>query len=104
MYAVIEIGSKQQIVKEGDSIEVERQELEVGAKLTVSEVLLVVAKETVSIGKPFVKGASVETEVLRHLRGQKLITFKYRRRKSSHNKKGHRQNLTVLAVKKIKAG
>lgn len=104
MYAVIEIGSKQQIVKEGDSIEVERQELEVGTKLIVSEVLLVADGETVSIGQPFVKGASVETEVLRHLRGQKLITFKYRRRKSSHNKKGHRQNLTVLAVKKIKAG
>ena len=103
MYAVIEIGSKQQIVKEGDMIEVERQELEVGTKLTVSDVLLVADGDAVSIGRPFVKGASVEAEVVKHLRGEKLITFKYRRRKSSHNKKGHRQNLTLLAIKKIKA-
>ena len=103
MYAVIEIGSKQQIVKEGDTIEVERQELEIGKKLTVGEVLLVADGENVSIGQPFVNGASVEAEVTRHLRGEKLITFKYRRRKSSHNKKGHRQNLTLLTIKKIKA-
>jgi large subunit ribosomal protein L21 len=104
MYAVIAISGKQFVVKEGDTIEVDRQVIEEGKSMTISEVLLVVNDDTVKIGQPTVAKASVEAEALKHFRGEKLITYKYRRRKSSHTKKGHRQDLTRLSIKKIVAG
>ncbi|MCU0651011.1 MAG: 50S ribosomal protein L21 [Candidatus Omnitrophica bacterium] len=103
MYAVIAISGKQYLVKEGDTIDVDRQVIEEGKSMTISDVLLVVNGDEVSIGQPNVAKASVKAEALKHFRGEKLITFKYRRRKSSHTKKGHRQDLTRLEIKKIVA-
>ncbi|MBU1999338.1 MAG: 50S ribosomal protein L21 [Candidatus Omnitrophota bacterium] len=102
MYAIIEVGGKQYVVKEGDKIEVEKQEAQEGKKLTFKDVLLVSEKDKVEIGQPHVKGASVETEILGATKGEKLISYKYRRRKSSHWTKGHRQQLTLLKISKIK--
>lgn len=104
MYAVVAISGKQFVVKEGDTIEVDRQQVEAGKSITVKDVLLIADGDNVMIGQPSVAGASVQAEALAHTRGEKLITFKYRRRKSSHTKKGHRQDLTRLAIKKIVAG
>jgi large subunit ribosomal protein L21 len=104
MYAVIELGGKQQLVSVGDKILVEKQEIEDGKNLIVENVLLTVDDDKVSVGAPYVKGATVEAKVLKQTKGPKLVAFKYRRRKSSHTKKGHRQKLTELEITKIKAG
>jgi large subunit ribosomal protein L21 len=104
MYAVIELGGKQQLVSIGDKILVEKQEIEEGKKLVVENVLLTVNDDQISVGTPYVKGASVEAKVLKQTKGPKLVAFKYRRRKASHTKKGHRQKLTELEITKIKAG
>jgi large subunit ribosomal protein L21 len=104
MYAVIELGGKQQLVSVGDKILVEKQEIEEGKSLIVDNVLLTVDDDKISVGVPYVKGASVEAKVLKQTKGPKLVAFKYRRRKASHTKKGHRQKLTELEITKIKAG
>jgi large subunit ribosomal protein L21 len=101
MYAVIEVGAKQYNVKTGDIIEVEKQAAEEGKELNLDKIILVSKDKTVEVGKPYLKGAKVSAIVLKHLKGQKAVSFKYRRRKSSHWSKGHRQQLTRLKIKDI---
>ncbi len=101
MYAIIEVGAKQYSVKKGDIIEVEKQEAEEGKEIALNKVLLVSKDKKFEVGQPYLKDAKVEAVVVRHLRGRKVISFKYRRRKSSHWKKGHRQQLTRLKIKEI---
>jgi len=101
MYAVIEAGGKQYRVEKGEVIDIERQDKEEGQSLSFDEVLLVAAPNNVLIGQPYVKGARVSAEVVKNLRGPKVISYKYRRRKSSHWKKGHRQFLTRIVIKDI---
>lgn len=103
MYAIIEVAGKQYNVKEGDLIQVEKQELLKGDKLAVKDVLLISDDDQVKIGQPVIKGASITAEVVRQLKDKKAISFKYRRRKSSDWKKGHRQQLTELRITKITA-
>jgi large subunit ribosomal protein L21 len=101
MYAVLETGSKQYRVTAGDTLEVERLEVEAGQPVTLNQVLLVNNEGTVSVGTPTVAGATVTAEVVEHKRGPKLIAWKMRRRKGYHRKVGHRQELTVLRIKEI---
>jgi large subunit ribosomal protein L21 len=101
MYAIIEVGAKQYTVKKGDIIDVEKQAAKEGGDITLNKVLLVSKDKKVEVGQPYVKDAKVEVVVLKHIKGEKVISFKYRRRKSSHWKKGHRQQLTRLKIKEI---
>jgi len=101
MYAIIEVGAKEYTVKKGDIIEVEKQRVKEGKDITLNKVLLVSKDKNVEVGQPYVKDAKIEGVVLKHLKAQKVISFKYRRRKSSHWKKGHRQQLTRLKIKEI---
>ena len=101
MYAVLETGSKQYRVTAGDTLEVERLEIEAGQPVTLNQVLMVNNEGTVSVGTPTVAGATVSAEVVAHKRGPKLIAWKMRRRKGYHRKVGHRQELTVLRIKEI---
>ncbi len=103
MYAVIQIGSFQYKVSEGDTIETQLLDSKEGDKITLEQVLLVVDDLKVEIGQPFLKSAKITAQVVRHLKGPKAISFKYRRRKDSKWKKGHRQNLTALSITKISA-
>lgn len=101
MYAVIELGSKQYSVKEGDVLEVEKQAGKTGDTLTIDKVLLISGSD-IQIGQPYVKGAVISATVIDdEAKGEKLISFKYRRRKNSHWKKGHRQKLTRIRIEKI---
>lgn len=105
MYAIVEIGGKQYRVKQNDIIEVEKQDVDKAKKIILKSVLLVAKDDgELKIGNPIVKDASVVAEHLGVFRGKKLVIYKYRRRKaSSHTKKGHRQNLSRLLIKEIKA-
>jgi large subunit ribosomal protein L21 len=102
MYAVLETGSKQYRVSAGDRVEVERLETEVGQAVTFDRVLLVNNDGKVSVGSPTVANAAVVADVVEHIRGEKKIAFKMKRRKGYHKTIGHRQELTVLKIKEIK--
>ena len=102
MYAIVETGSKQYKVSKGDILEIEKLDTKEGKEVKLNKVLFVSDKKEVSIGKPYLKGASIICDVLGEKRGKKTISFKYRRRHGNSKKKiGHRQNYTVLKVKKI---
>lgn len=101
MYAIIEVGAKQFCVKKNDIIEVEEQKVQQGKELIIDKVLLLAKDKNIEIGQPYVKSAKVETVLLEHFLGDKKISFKYRRRKASHWKKGHRQRLSRLKIKDI---
>lgn len=100
MYAIVEVGAKQYSVKKGDVIEVEKLPAAEGKDI-VLKALLVFKDKKLEIGQPYVKNAKVIAETLKQIKGPKLISFKYRRRKASHWTKGHRQKLTCLKIKEI---
>jgi large subunit ribosomal protein L21 len=101
MYAVIETGGKQYRVEVGTELQVELLDVEPGKTITLDRVLLVADGDTSSIGRPLVADAAVSAEVVRQIRGEKLISFKYRPKARSRVKKGHRQELTVLRISDI---
>lgn len=103
MYAVLETGSKQYRVAAGDTLEVERLEAEAGKPFTFDRVLLISNDGKVSVGAPAIANASVVADVVEHKRGDKKVTFKMKRRKGYHKTIGHRQELTVIKIKEIKA-
>lgn len=103
MYAVLETGSKQYRVAAGDTLEIERLDAEAGKPVTFDRVLLVNNEGKVSVGAPTVSGASVVADVVEHKRSEKVLTFKMKRRKGYHKSIGHRQELTVVKIKEIKA-
>ena len=103
MYAVIKTGGKQYKVTEGDVLRVEKLNAEVNTTVELTEVLLVAGDNTVKVGSPLVEGAKVVVEVLSHGRGAKVINFKYKPKKASHRKKGHRQLFTEVKVTSINA-
>jgi large subunit ribosomal protein L21 len=102
MYAVLETGSKQYRVAAGDTLEIERLDVEAGQPYTFDRVLLINNDGKVSVGAPTVNAATVLADVVEHIRGDKKIAFKMRRRKGYHRTVGHRQELTVVKIKEIK--
>jgi len=102
MYAIVKIGGHQYKVSENDVIIVDRNETNVDDKVTIDAVLLAKkADGSVTIGTPTVAGASVEATVLEHLKGDKIIVFKKKRRKGYQKSNGHRQHLTRLRIDKL---
>src|SRR2546422_8658563 len=104
MYAVLETGSKQYRVSAGDTLQIERLAVEAGQPVTFDRVLLVNHEGKVTIGAPIVASATVVADVVEHIRGEKKIAFKMKRRKGYHRTDGHRQDLTVVKIKEIKTG
>jgi len=103
MYAIIELNAQQFKIEEGDSILVTCLEDEVGKSINLHDVLLFSDGQEVKVGQPHLKDVKVTAEVLEHLKGKKIVSFKYKRRKNSACKKGQRQKLTLLKIKKISA-
>ncbi|NCC60787.1 MAG: 50S ribosomal protein L21 [Verrucomicrobiae bacterium] len=103
MYAVVETGAKQYKVTPGDTLQVERLQADQGNTVTLDRVLLVNKEGQVTVGMPTVSNASVVADVVKHIRGEKVTTFKMKKRKGYHKTQGHRQELTVLKIKEIKA-
>ena len=102
MYAVIESGSKQYRVAAGDTVQVERLPVEAGQTVTFDRVLLLNREGKTTTGAPTVAQATVEGDLVEHIRGEKKVTFKMKRRKGYHKKIGHRQELSVVRIKEIK--
>ena len=103
MYAVIETGSKQYRVSAGDKLEVERLAVEAGQPVNFDRVLLVNNDGQLTVGSPTVTSASVVADVVEHTRGETKVTYKMKRRKGYRKTIGHRQELTVVKIKEIKA-
>ncbi len=103
MYAVIKTGGKQYRVVPGERLKVEKLETEVGGTVTLNQVLVVADGDKVTIGAPIIKGASVKATVVSHGRGDKVMIFKFRRRKHYRKTQGHRQSFTEIKIEAIAA-
>ena len=103
-YAVIETGGKQYLVKQGDVLRVERLGAEPGARVDAARVLAVSDGTALTVGAPVVAGARVELELVKDLRGPKVVSFKKKRRKGYTKTIGHRQELSEVKVAAITAG
>lgn len=102
MYAIVDIAGKQFKVEKDQKLYVHRLEAEEGKSVDFDQVMLVDNDGKVSVGTPSVKGASVKAKVLQHLKGEKVIVFKKKRRKGYRVKNGHRQYLTQIQIESIK--
>jgi large subunit ribosomal protein L21 len=103
MYAVIKTGGKQYRVASGEKLRIEQIPAEVGAEITLDQVLIVGQGDAIRIGTPLVADAAVKATVLAHGRHDKIRIFKMRRRKHSQKHQGHRQNYTELRIEAIAA-
>jgi large subunit ribosomal protein L21 len=98
--AIIRTGGQQYRVSEGDTLRIASLTGEAGQSIVFEEVLAL-GGDTVTIGQPLVKGAKVTAEIVRHGRGEKLVVFKFKRRKRFKRKNGHRQHLTSVTITSI---
>jgi large subunit ribosomal protein L21 len=103
MYAIVDIQGQQMRVSAGDEVFVNRLPDEEGSKVKFDQVLLVVDGEKIKIGTPTVKGSSVSATIIDHLKDDKVLVFKKKRRKGYRVKNGHRQLLSRIKVESIKA-
>lgn len=104
MYAVIESGGKQYRLSQGDLIDLELLEGQVGEEIVFDEVLLLNDGEDAFVGAPRVSGARVVGEIVEQKKGDKVVVFKFKRRKMYRRKRGHRQLLTRVKIKEIDSG
>ena len=103
MYAIVEIAGQQFKVEKDQQVFVHRLDAKEGAKVDFDNVLLTDADGKVNVGAPAIKGAKVSASVVKHVKGDKVIVFRKKRRKGYKKKNGHRQALTELKIESIKA-
>ncbi len=103
MYAIVEMAGQQFKVAKDQKVFVHRLEAKEGQKVTFDKVLLLDDEGKITVGAPAIEGAAVEAKVLQHLKGDKVIVFKKKRRKGYQKKNGHRQYLTEIQVASIVA-
>jgi large subunit ribosomal protein L21 len=101
MFAVIRSGSKQYKVSEGEILDVELFDVEEGKEAVLNDVLLIGNGDKITIGQPSIGKASVTAEILGEVKGDKVVAFKYKRRKGYHRTVGHRQKRLRLKINKI---
>ena len=102
MYAIVEIAGQQFKVQKDQKVYVHRLEEKEGSKIEFDNVLLIEDKGTVTVGAPAVEGAKITAKVESHVKGDKVIVFKKKRRKGYKKKNGHRQSFTELSITGIK--
>lgn len=100
-YAIIETGGKQMRVEPGRFYDIELLPVEAEESVTIESVLFVQHDGDVTIGQPFVSGATVEGTVMRHFRGRKVLVYKMKPKKKTRKKRGHRQEITRLMINSI---
>jgi len=101
MYAIVEIAGQQFKVSKDLKVYVNRLANEEGSKISFDKVLLLDDNGSITLGAPAIEGASVEAKVLQHLKGDKVIVFKKKRRKGYKKRNGHRQYLTQIVIEGI---
>ncbi len=101
MYAIVEIGGKQFRVQEKDKVYVPLINSQEGTDVKFDKVLLLSRESDVAVGSPFISNASVEAKVLKHVKDDKVLVFKKKRRKSYRVFNGHRQQYTQIEINKI---
>ena len=100
-YVILESGGKQYKAVEGGMIEVDLLHVQPGTSIDITDVLLLVNGDAITVGAPVVAGASVKATVVEHFKGEKTYNFHYKPKKRIRQKTGHRQSYTRLAVEKI---
>ena len=103
MYAIVQVGSLQYKVSEGDIIDVQKLDQEAGKSILLDKVLLYAKGQTVQIGQPHLKDVKVTAKVIGEIKDEKVFSFKYKKRKNTSWRKGHRQKLTALTIEKIES-
>ena len=98
MYAVIKTGGKQYKVKAGDTVKIEKLDTVAGKTVKLTDILLLVDGDKVTVGTPYIKGATVSAKVNGHGRGDKVNIVKFHRRKHHRKQMGHRQAYTELSI------
>lgn len=104
MYAIVEIAGQQFKVQKDQKIFVHRLDAEEGKKISFDKVLLVDNDGKVTLGAPAIEGATVSAKVEEHVKGDKVIVFRKKRRKGYKKKNGHRQSFTAITISDIKVG
>ena len=100
-FAVIKTGGKQYKVKASEILKIEKLDKKPSSKIEFNEVLAYGDDKTVEVGSPLVQGAKVEAELLKNSKHKTILVFKKRRRKNSRKKNGHRQQYSLIKIKKI---
>ena len=103
-YAIIRTGGKQYRVQPGTTLRVATLPGDAGASVEFNEVLLGSDGSTVRTGVPYLSGAKVTGEIVKHGRGEKIVVFKFKRRKNYRRKTGHRQKYTAVRITDVKVG
>ena len=101
MYAIVETGGKQYRVQNGDVLKVELLKGEIGEEIVLDKVLLKGKDDSVEVGKPYIEGASVKTEIVSFGRNDKILVFKYKSKKNERKMHGHRQDYVELRITEI---
>ena len=104
LYAIAETSGQQFWFEVDRYYDIDRLNAKEKTKITLEKVLLLKDQDSISVGKPYVKGANIELEVVSHKRDKKIIVYKMRPKKKTRKKMGHRQELTRVMVKSIKVG
>ena len=100
-FAIIQTGGKQYKVKASDILKIEKIDNEKSNKIEFDQVLAYGNEKTIELGSPIVKGAKVEAELIKNGKNRTVLVFKKRRRKNSRRKNGHRQQYSLIQIKKI---
>jgi large subunit ribosomal protein L21 len=100
-YAVVEAGGKQYRAEEGKTLLVDLLPVQTGEIVTLDKILLLVDGDDVQVGAPYLEGSSIQTKVLGHVKGKKILVFKYKPRIQYRRRAGHRQQYTRLLVEQI---
>ncbi|MCB9757190.1 MAG: 50S ribosomal protein L21 [Candidatus Omnitrophica bacterium] len=103
MYAIVQIGAGQYKVEEGQQVVVGKYPEAEGQTVTLDKVLLVANGNNITVGQPFVEGATISAKVVKQALGEKVVAFKFRKRKDSIQKIGYRKKITALDIIKIAA-
>ncbi len=101
MYAIVEIAGQQFKVEKGKKIFVHRLADEIGSEIDFDKVLLIENNDDITIGKPVIENAKVSAKVLSHVRGDKVLVFKKKRRKGYQVMNGHRQDFSEIEIQDI---
>lgn len=100
-FAVIDTGGKQYVVREGQTLKIEKLEVNAGEKMVFDKVLLLVKGDSVSVGTPYITGAKVEANIIEQGRHKKILVVKYKQKSRYFKRNGHRQPFTEVAITSI---